>query len=580
MAIGDNLVTGLAKIPIHSRSSIVLGALIIAIATAGWAVVESTGAGSAGGDRLVGLTRPGSRVDALLVLRLRQRTLDRYLRGLVDPRSPLYQHYGDAASFGTRFGLSTANLRALRQTLARSGLQVTRSYPQRTALRVTGSAAAISRAFGVTLHEFVTASGVLYHAPSSPPRITPPLTSWVTAVADLNTRPQAIPVDVPNRTPGGLLGPGALAPDDAAQAYDAVPLIKSGIDGAGQTIAIVSFDRFVDSDISAFDAHFNRSGPTPQHIDVQGGTQVGNGHDEVDLDVQVIRGLAPKAQILSYEAPENTSWADMLNAIFAGKASIVSNSWTICETYLAQSDPADRAAAEQALKVAAYKGVTMFTATGDAGAFDCQRSQFSQRSLTVGFPPDSPWNVAVGGTVLSVRQNGSYLQETGWQDPLTNGGGGGGINPIDARPAWQSGPGIPSGLTRRATPDVSAAAAINSPWAVYVDGHLSGVWGTSAATPFWAASMLLIQQYLEQQKKGPLCFAAPLLYRLASTRQPYPAFHDVTVGGNRYYSAAPGWDFATGLGSPDVWNLARDIAAYRQAHPLPQIDNACGAQAR
>jgi kumamolisin len=578
MAVGANPVTRWGKIPIRGRSIVVLAALVMAMAAGGWALNELKGAAPPGTDRLLGPTPPGSQVEALLVLRVRERALGRYLRGLVDPRSPLFEHYGDAASFGTRFGLSTAKLAALRRALARSGLQVTRSYPQRTALQVTGTAANISRAFGVTLREYVTSGGIRYHAPKGRPRIRPPFTDSVTAVADLDTRPHAVPVDVPSRTPGGLLGPAALAPDDAAQAYDAGPLIKAGIDGAGQTIAIVSFDRFIDSDITAFGSHFGRSGPAPRHVDVNGGTTVGNGHDEVNLDVQVIRGLAPRARILSYEAPTRTSWADMFNAIFAGNASIVSNSWTICETYLAESNPADRAAAEQALKVAAYKGVTMFTATGDAGAFDCERADFSHRSLTVGFPPDSPWNVAVGGTVLSVRQDGSYLQETGWQDPLTNGGGGGGVNPIDARPSWQNGPGIDPGSAKRGIPDVSAAAGINSPWAVYVDGQIHGIWGTSAATPFWAASMLLVQQYLEQKKGGPLCFAAPLLYRLASTPQPYPAFHDVVLGGNRYYPATPGWDYATGLGSPDVWNLARDIAVYRTAHPLPRTNNACRAQ--
>ena len=219
----------------------------------------------------------------------------------------------------------------------------------------------------------------------------------------------------------------------------------------------------------------------------------------------------------------------MFNAIFAGKASIVTNSWTICETYLADSNPADRTAAEQALQVAAYKGVTVFTATGDAGAFDCERSDFSQQSLTVGFPPDSPWNVAVGGTILSVRRDGSYLQETGWQDPLTNGGGGGGVNPIDARPSWQQGPGVDTS-PRRGIPDVSAASGINSPWAIYADGHLKGIWGTSAATPFWAASMLLVQQYLEQKHAGPLCFAAPLFSGSLGPPPPRRRYHPFPGG--------------------------------------------------
>ena len=63
------------------------------------------------------------------------------------------------------------------------------------------------------------------------------------------------------------------------------------------------------------------------------------------------------------------------------------------------------------------------------------------------------------------------------------------------------------------------------------------------------------------------CFLAPILYRLATTKQTYAAFHDVRVGGNRYYDAGPGWDYATGLGSPDVWNLARDLVTFLKSHP-------------
>ena len=90
---------------------------------------------------------------------------------------------------------------------------------------------------------------------------------------------------------------------------------------------------------------------------------------------------------------------------------------------------------------------------------------------------------------------------------------------------------------------------------------------SSAAAPFWAASMLVAQQYLRQQGISKRCFLAPILYRLGTTKQPFPPFHDVVLGGNRYYDAKPGWDYATGLGSPDLWNLTRDLAAYLRTHP-------------
>jgi kumamolisin len=78
--------------------------------------------------------------------------------------------------------------------------------------------------------------------------------------------------------------------------------------------------------------------------------------------------------------------------------------------------------------------------------------------------------------------------------------------------------------------------------------------------------MLLIQDFAAGEGIGRLGFVDPILYALASTQQQFPPFHDVTLGGNRYYQATPGWDFATGLGSPDVYNLARDMVTYLKAH--------------
>jgi subtilase family serine protease len=109
---------------------------------------------------------------------------------------------------------------------------------------------------------------------------------------------------------------------------------------------------------------------------------------------------------------------------------------------------------------------------------------------------------------------------------------------------------------------VSANADPNTGWALVTDGSLAPTAGTSAAAPFWAGAMALIEQYARQHGVRRLGFVDPMLYRIASTPQAAPPFHDITVGTNRYYPATPGWDFATGLGSPDVYNLAQDVVRY------------------
>ena len=82
------------------------------------------------------------------------------------------------------------------------------------------------------------------------------------------------------------------------------------------------------------------------------------------------------------------------------------------------------------------------------------------------------------------------------------------------------------------------------------------------ATPVWAAFCALIDEYLRGKGDSPVGFANPLLYQLASAQSPYSPFHQVTLGANDFYPAGPGYNMVTGLGTPDVWDIARDLAAY------------------
>ena len=117
-------------------------------------------------------------------------------------------------------------------------------------------------------------------------------------------------------------------------------------------------------------------------------------------------------------------------------------------------------------------------------------------------------------------------------------------------------------------PDVAAAASPASGWLVRDGGGWSNVGGTSAATPFWAASMLLAEQYARAAGRDAALLprADPLHARLdaaAVPALPRRAWSAATATTTR----RQGWDYATGLGSPDVWNLARDLTAYLRTHP-------------
>ncbi len=464
------------------------------------------------------------------------------------------------AAFGRRFGPSTDSLATLRAGLSANGLRVTDAYPQRTAIRATGPAGTVERLFAVHLLEHLGPAGP-FHAPDRDPTIPPWMRGAVTAVTGLSDRPMLHPFHHLGEVPAGI------TPDVVSRAYDVTSLRDDGIDGSGQTVAIVSFATVRDGDIASFDDRYGISGPPVEHVAVGGGTD--RPDLEAALDVEVIRGLAPSTTILNFEAPNGrTSIGDVVDAIVAdGRADVISVSWGFCDT---GPNDAEQRRDERSFEAAAAAGVTIFVASGDAGAYDCQRQDPGVVTPTVDWPSASPAVVAVGGTRLFLSKDGGYARETGWEDVLSRGGSGGGVAPGMARPSWQTGPGVdrPQSNGNRQIPDVAGPADPDSGFAVVATGPdgfgTYQIGGTSAAAPFWAATAALLQQDATSKGAPAAVFLGPLLYQLASEGS--SAFHDVTVGRNRLFVCGQGWDFVTGLGSPDVAKLAAALLPVRTAN--------------
>jgi subtilase family serine protease len=90
------------------------------------------------------------------------------------------------------------------------------------------------------------------------------------------------------------------------------------------------------------------------------------------------------------------------------------------------------------------------------------------------------------------------------------------------------------------------------------------VGGTSSGSPQWAGIVAMADQIAGRD----LGFINPALYTVASDPVKYAAdYYDVTVGNNQAdptipgYTASPGWDAVTGLGSPNVAHLIPDLIA-------------------
>ena len=484
-----------------------------------------------------------------------------YARSVGDPASPDYRRFLRADEIGARFGLPDADLRRVTDWASAHGLTVTATSPQRLTVGVAAPAGTVERLFGVALRDEADAAGRSFRAMSGEPRVPPALAGLVAGVDRLDTRPNE---QAALRGPIAAGPAGGMTPPIIDRVYELEGLRSAGLHGEGQTVAIVSLDTFDTADVAAFDRLAGTSGPAVKRIAVNGGVDSpGDGQDEVNLDIDVIRAVAPKAQILDYEVPNqgNAIAAALDRIVKDGRADIVSISWGSCE--------ADRSAAAlsrlaSSMAAAASAGISVFVASGDHGAYDCIDSDRTDLRVSVDSPASDVNAIGVGGTYLSMLQDGTWVDEVAWEEPLTGWGPGGGLSAVYARPAWQTGSGVANSRSngKRQVPDVAAAADPVSGFLTVSAGDHGSGGGTSAAAPFWAGLAVLTRQLAQKggvEGLGPL---GKTLYEVAAAQPAGAVFHDVTRGGNLLDDAAAGWDYATGLGSPRGTPLAHAIVDH------------------
>ena len=487
-----------------------------------------------------------------------------YAASVGDPRSPDYRHFLTADEIGARFGLSDPDLGRVAAWATGHGVAVGVPAPQRIAVAATASAATVERLFGVGLRDYTDAAGRTLHAPTVAPRVPADLAGLVTAVDGLDERPSERPAHA------GLIAagpPGGMTPAIIDRVYELEGLRAAGLHGEGQTVAIVSLDTFDPGDVTAFDRLAGTSGPPVERIAVNGGVDSpGDGQGEVSLDIDVLRAVAPKAQILDYEAPNKSgAIATVLDRIVSdGRTDIVSISWGSCE--LSRSTAA-MARLASSMAAAASAGISVFVASGDHGAYDCIDNDRTDQRLSVDSPASDVNAIAVGGTFVSMLEDGTYIDEVAWEEPLTAWAPGGGLSTVYQRPAWQTGGGVDNARSngKRQVPDVAAAADPASGFLSVTQGDDGSGGGTSAASPFWAGFMVLVRQLAQGEGIDGLGPIGPTLYGVAAAQAPGTVFHDVTRGGNLLDDASAGWDYATGLGTPRGTPLARAIVDHLKA---------------
>jgi kumamolisin len=470
---------------------------------------------------------------------------------------------------GDQYGADPADAQLVAEVLGEYGLSVTEYHLPSRRLKVSGTIAAMQAAFGTTLTSVTSphpdGSGDVQHRYRTGSLSVPAsLSPIITAVVGLDDRPQARPQF---RRGPAMRGRAAAEPEDgSAAAATAGPLtapqvasfyqFPDGTDGTGQTVAIIELGGgYTPSDLSNYFAGLGLAVPSVTPVGVDGGanTPGGDADGEVELDIQVVGGVAPGAVQQVYFAPNtDQGFIDAISDAVHGTPTpiAVSISWGQSEDqWSAQS----RTAMDSAFADAAALGVTVTVAAGDNGSSD---DPSSQTGVHCDFPASSPNALACGGTKLvGSTSTFSISSEVVWNELASNeGAGGGGVSDVFPQPSYQAAAGVPapaSGGAGRGVPDVAGNADPVSGYLVVVDGQRQAIGGTSAVAPLWAGLVARLAQ-ATGKKLGLL---QPMLYAAAAAGVAAPGFNDITVGNNGAYKAGPGWDACSGLGSPNGGQL-------------------------
>ena len=560
--------------------------------------------------------------------------LSSFVASLSNRKSPNFHHFLQAGQFGQIFGPPISELSKVEALLRSDGLQPGRPSPSRLLIPVSAPAAVIDRAFHVSLIRYRLPTGRVAFTSLSAPSISASVSSDVDGVIGLSELVEphdmlassTTPLEVAPHT-ASLVHPRTAGPAPCSQAaqsasgsytadqlaayYGMTPLYSLGDFGQKIHIAIAEFEPNLPSDISSYQACYGTNA-TVNYIAVDGGVSAGPGTDsEAAMDIEDVIGLAPQATVDVYQAPtpSNADVLDLYSEIVSPPpgvqlAAIVSTSWGECELDQDASDSSYRTSESAIFQQAAAQGQTVVAAAGDAGAADCYGDEPSTNWYVpaVDDPASQPNVVGVGGT--SISPGGEVV----WNNSA--GASGGGVSSNWCMPSYQDQSmiqglispdsqlagavdGCPAGSYLRQVPDVSADADPTTGYVIYWNGSWSGVHGgTSAAAPLWAAIAALIDSspYCAEDGSGHPGVLPAGLYSIASLGSPYYglAFNDITNGNNDNswanvtgYNATPGYDMASGLGSPVVAysdNYRPGLAAqmcleYRTKSDLTQITN-------
>lgn len=484
-----------------------------------------------------------------IVLAMRdQAGLDSFLEQVYDPQSPLYRQFLSVQEFANRFAPTQTDYSALVAFAQANGLTVTGTSPNRMVVEVKASVAAIEKALNVNMgvYQHPTENRTFY-APDREPSVNLSVPLWHIAGLDNFSIPHPASLSqgsvVKDNATGSGPGGQFIGSDFRAAYYG-----KNLLTGAGQSVGLFEYAGYNVADVTNYFAKVNQ----PLTVAVTGVSTDGSALNcsgrcddtEQVLDIEVAVSMAPGMDsVLVYVS--DTSDVSIFNRMASDNiAKSLSCSWGW--------SPADPSSDDPIFQEFAAQGQTLFTASGDSGAFRAH-SRFV-------YPADDAYQTAVGGTDLVTNgAGGSWKSETAWIDS------GGGISPNKiVIPSYQLKPGVitaanQGSLIYRNVPDVAAEG--NEDNYICYDGTCAGGWGgTSFAAPRWAGFIALVNQQAVAVGHKTVGFFNPTLYGIGLSGAYDTVMHDITSGTNGTYSTKVGYDLVTGWGSPNGTALINLLA--------------------
>lgn len=530
------------------------------------------------------------------------------MKALYRPGSASYHAWLTPQQFNAQFAPASATISATRSFLTSAGLRLIASSSP-TLVLAQGTTTQMEATFHTSILDYTLFNGGQVYANSQDVLVPSSIVANIVTVLGLSNISAALPHKQPARSNGSRYGAGpngsGLVPSQITGIYDVDQVYKQFKDqGQGETIALFEQSAYRESDIYHYAKTFGLPSPHIKNIPVLGGTTDHSGAIEDELDIDLALAAAPQAkQVLVYESGLTDLDTVALYQQIASDnlADTISTSWGGCAEYYLKTQVTQ--AENQIFFQMATQGQSIFSATGDYGAWGaCDRLKLPpDQALQIADPNDTPYITAVGATSFETPSGkilfdpGKNLHPSypGVQDEKVwvtypcgtkacdGGASSGGVSRIWAEGDYaynnngQPYPGVVEngysqfgaycgqqpGVLCRENPDVSLDADPGTGYAIYCTDpgggcgapHWFSLGGTSCSSPAWAGIAALYDVH-HHGRQGLFNY---IVFQYDSPAGYASQFHDITGYNNGFYPASKNYDMATGIGTPDVFNLVK-----------------------